>query len=135
MISTSQILKYTICFSCSLYWNVYNLSITTINVLLPCSVASTNALCIEHGFFSFQCCYRNPSLGLATKVRACKVAGQEGNPGVKKSVREWTFTLLREPPLGELESMLIPESLESNYKGQNPMDWGVFNTIGKAFGT
>ncbi len=26
------------------------------------------------------CC--NPSLGLATKARACKVAGQEGNPGV-----------------------------------------------------
>jgi hypothetical protein len=25
---------------------------------------------------------RNPSLGLATKARACKVAGQEGSPGV-----------------------------------------------------
>jgi hypothetical protein len=26
-------------------------------------------------------CY-NPSLGLATKARACKVAGQEGSPGI-----------------------------------------------------
>ena len=25
---------------------------------------------------------RNPSLGLATKARACKSAGQEGSPGV-----------------------------------------------------
>jgi hypothetical protein len=32
--------------------------------------------------------YHNPSLGLATKARACKVAGQEGSPGVKESVRE-----------------------------------------------
>jgi len=31
---------------------------------------------------------RNPSFGLATKARACKVAGQEGSPGVKESVRE-----------------------------------------------
>jgi hypothetical protein len=31
---------------------------------------------------------RNPSLGLATKARACKVAGQKGSPGVKESVRE-----------------------------------------------
>ncbi len=26
--------------------------------------------------------YRNPSLGLATKVRACKGAGQEGSPRI-----------------------------------------------------
>jgi len=25
---------------------------------------------------------RNPSLGLATKAKGCKVAGQEGSPGV-----------------------------------------------------
>jgi hypothetical protein len=30
----------------------------------------------------------NPSLGLAIKVKACKVASQEGNLGVKESVRE-----------------------------------------------
>jgi hypothetical protein len=33
-----------------------------------------------------KCC--NPSLGLVTKKRACKVAGQEGSPIVKESVRE-----------------------------------------------
>jgi hypothetical protein len=26
--------------------------------------------------------YRNPSLGLATKARACKGAGQKGSPGI-----------------------------------------------------
>jgi hypothetical protein len=31
--------------------------------------------------YKCQCC-RNPSLGLTTKVKACKVAGQEGSPGV-----------------------------------------------------
>ncbi len=43
--------------------------------------------------------YHNPSLGLVTKAKVCKVAGQEGSreshnilPGVWKGVREWTFT-------------------------------------------
>ncbi len=43
---------------------------------------------------------RNPSLGLATKTRGCKVADQVGDPGVTshapgsaKSVRESTLTL------------------------------------------
>jgi len=30
----------------------------------------------------------NPSLGLVTKARACKVSGQKGSPRVKESVRE-----------------------------------------------
>jgi hypothetical protein len=30
--------------------------------------------------------YRNPSLGLATKARGCKVAGQEGDPRVTSYV-------------------------------------------------
>jgi len=30
----------------------------------------------------------NPSLGLAIKARAYKVAGQEGSPGMKESVSE-----------------------------------------------
>jgi hypothetical protein len=32
--------------------------------------------------------YRNPSLGLVTKARGCKVAGQEGSPRVQESVKE-----------------------------------------------
>jgi len=33
-----------------------------------------------------ECC--NPSLRLATKARACKVARQKGSLGMKESVRE-----------------------------------------------
>jgi hypothetical protein len=58
-------------------------------------------------------CYRNPSLGLTTKARACKGAAQEGSSkvtchaprnvrkceGMKESVREWTFTFPSELPL------------------------------------
>jgi hypothetical protein len=32
-------------------------------------------------------CY-NPRLGLATKAGGCKVAGQEGSPGVQETLRE-----------------------------------------------
>jgi hypothetical protein len=49
-------------------------------------------------FFSgVECC--NLSFGLATKIRGCKVADQEGDSrmishalGSAKSVKEWTFT-------------------------------------------
>jgi hypothetical protein len=73
---------------------------------------------------------RNPSLGLAIKARACKVAGQEGSLGVKESVREWTLTLPKELPFWELESWWTPKCLENNCKGQNPMVLGIFYTIG-----
>jgi hypothetical protein len=35
---------------------------------------------------------RNPSLGLATKARVCKSAGQERSPGVWESVKMNTHT-------------------------------------------
>jgi hypothetical protein len=44
-------------------------------------------------------------------------------PGVQESVREWTLTLLRQLPLGELESWRTPKSSVSNYRGQNPLVW------------
>ncbi len=55
---------------------------------------------------------RNPSLGLATKVKACKGASQEGSLGVTshaiKNVRECEgmnpLTLPNELPFWELES-------------------------------
>jgi hypothetical protein len=50
-------------------------------------------------------------------------------PGVQKNVREWTLTLPSELPLWELESQCTPKPLESDYKGQNPMDWGVIYII------
>jgi hypothetical protein len=59
-------------------------------------------------FFNSLC--RNPNLGLTTKTRGCKVAGQVGDPGVishalgsAKSVKESTFTLPSELPWWELE--------------------------------
>jgi hypothetical protein len=67
-----------------------------------------------------------PKQGLA-KVRA-KYETLESHfmlPGVQKSVREWTFTLPSELALWELKSQWIPEFLESDYRGQNPLNWGV----------
>jgi hypothetical protein len=75
----------------------------------------------------------NPSFGLMTKVRACKVAGQEGNLIVKESVKEWTLTLPKEVPLWELESQWILECSKSDCKGQNSMTRRVLYTIGKLF--
>jgi hypothetical protein len=46
-------------------------------------------------------------------------------PKVLENVREWTFTLPSELPLWNLESRWTPKSLESNFKGQNPLDWRV----------
>jgi hypothetical protein len=51
-------------------------------------------------------------------------------PGVKESVRGWTFTFPNELPFWELESRWTPKSLESDSKGQNPLDRGVLYIIG-----
>jgi len=71
----------------------------------------------------------DPSLGIATKARACKGAGQKEAQeshlmllGVQESVRERTFTFPSELPFMELESGWTPKSLENNYKGKNPLD-------------
>jgi hypothetical protein len=72
---------------------------------------------------------RDPSLGFATKTKACKGAGQKWNREshfmllrVWESVREWTPTLPSELPLGELESRWTPKFSKSNCKGQNPLN-------------
>ncbi len=84
----------------------------------------------------FKCC--NRSLGLGTKARACKGAGQEWArksyfmlPGVQKIMRERTLTPPSELPFWELESQWTPEFLESYCRGQNPLDWRVPYIIGK----
>jgi hypothetical protein len=74
------------------------------------------------------CC--NPSLGLVTKVRDCKGAGQEGSSGVWESVREWTLTFPSELPFWELESQWTPKSSKSNCGGQNPLSWNVIYISG-----
>ncbi len=55
----------------------------------------------------------NLNFGLVTKAKACKVASQEGSPGITshalgnaKSVREWTLKLPSELPFWELESLM-----------------------------
>jgi hypothetical protein len=80
----------------------------------------------------------SPSLGFATKARACKGAGQKWAreshlmlSGVQENVREWTPTLPSELPLWKLESQWTLEFLERNCKGQNSLNWKVFYIIGK----
>ncbi len=73
-----------------------------------------------------------PRQGLA-KVRA-KYEARESHfmfLGVQESVREWTFTLPSELSFWELESWWTPKFLESDCRGQNPLDWGVPYIIGK----
>ncbi len=50
---------------------------------------------------------------------------------MQENVREWTLTLPRQLPPGELESQWTPESLASNCRGQNPLYWGVLYIIKK----
>ncbi len=82
---------------------------------------------------------RNLRLGFATKARACKGAGEEGSLGI---------TSCAPGRVGECEGMTphtpkgvlilgvgVPvdffEFSKNDYKGQNPMDWGVHYLIGK----
>jgi hypothetical protein len=75
--------------------------------------------------------YCNLSLGLATKARACRVAGQE-------EARKWRKVWGNEPShsqksfhFGSLESRWTSESSEDNFRGQNSMDWGFLYIIEK----
>jgi hypothetical protein len=45
-------------------------------------------------------------------------------------VKEWTLTFPKELPFWELESQWTPKFSESNYKGQNLMNWRVRHIIG-----
>jgi hypothetical protein len=46
-------------------------------------------------------------------------------------VREWTFTLPRQLPLGKLESWRTSKSSGSDYRGQNPLVWRILYIIEK----
>jgi hypothetical protein len=86
---------------------------------------------------SFLCCH-NPSLGLANKARACEGASQKWSPGVTfhapGNVGECEGMNLHTPKWVPTLGVGVPmasESLESNCKGQNPLDWKVPYIIGK----
>jgi hypothetical protein len=75
-----------------------------------------NLIITHYNNFEFVTHYHNPSLGLTTKARACKVACQKEAQeshfmilGMQKIVKEWTFTLLSEFPFWELESQWTSE--------------------------
>jgi hypothetical protein len=83
----------------------------------------------------FKCC--NLNLGLVTKARGCKVAGQEKNPRVTShapgSAKECEGMNLHTPkwtPCWELESQWTPKSSKCNCKGQNPLPWKILYIIG-----
>jgi hypothetical protein len=78
------------------------------------------------------------ALGLRPRQRSCKVAGQKEAQeshhilsGVWENVKEWTLTLPRQLPLWEMESQWTPETLESNFRGQNSIACGVLYIIEK----
>jgi hypothetical protein len=76
--------------------------------------------------------YCNPSLGLATKARACKGENQEGSPwiishaprsageceGINPHTPKWAPTLGIGVPM---DSQIFKERLQ----GQNPLDWDI----------
>jgi hypothetical protein len=81
------------------------------------------------------CC--NHSLGLVTKAKICKGAGQKWNPGfaihVLESVGEcegMNPTLPGELPVWKLETQWTFESSEGDCRGQNSLEWRVASTIG-----
>jgi hypothetical protein len=81
---------------------------------------------------------RNLSLGLATKAKACKGAGQEWIPGVTfhalGNVGEYEGMkppLPSELPLWELESKWTPESSKGNLRGPYSLDWNFHYIIKK----
>jgi hypothetical protein len=81
---------------------------------------------------------RNPSLGLATKARGCKVVGQVGDPGALHMLPRVQRVWGNAPSHSQVNSHVgswhlerTPESLEHNCKGQNSSPWGVFYIIGK----
>jgi hypothetical protein len=80
---------------------------------------------------------RNFSIGLATKAKACKGAGQEGSPGITshapRSVGECEGMNSHTPkwaPLWELESRWTSEFSKNDCRSQNPWDWKVPYIIG-----
>jgi hypothetical protein len=70
--------------------------------------------------------YHNPNLGLITKAKAWKGAGQKCKPrvtfaflGMWECGKEWIHTLLSGLPFWELESLWNPEFSRKDFSSQN----------------
>jgi hypothetical protein len=83
------------------------------------------------------CC--NPSLGFMTKVRGCKVAGQEKDPGVISHALESAKSVRGNEPshsqvnshVGSWSPKWNPKLLEHNCRGQNSSVERVLSIIEK----
>jgi hypothetical protein len=89
--------------------------------------------CFENKYYC-----RNLSLGLATKARGCKVAGQVGDPGAFHMLpgvqRVWGNELSHSQVNSHVGSWSPERTLESskrNCRGQNSLPWKVFYIIRK----
>jgi hypothetical protein len=85
-----------------------------------------------------KCTCHNPSLGLATKARGCKVAGQVGDPGALHMFPGVQRVWGNEPSHSQVNSHVgnwspkrTPESSEHDCRGQNSSPLRVFYIIGK----
>jgi hypothetical protein len=97
--------------------------------------ASKATKIIQIGFWMSKICSfevkgvcRNPSLGLATKARGCKVAGQVGDPGALHMLPGVQRVWGNEPSHSQVNSHVrswsperTPESLERDCRGQNSL--------------
>jgi hypothetical protein len=81
---------------------------------------------------------RNPSLGLATKARGCKIAGLVGDPGAFHMLMGVQRVWGNEPSHSQVNSHVgswsperTPESSERDCRGQNSLPQTVLYIIGK----
>jgi hypothetical protein len=81
---------------------------------------------------------RNPSLGLVTKARGCKVAGQDGDPGALHMLMGVQRVWGHEPSHSQVNSHVgswsperTPEFSKRDCRGQNSSPRRVFYIIGK----
>jgi len=73
---------------------------------------------------SYQPC-RNPSLGLTTKARACKVAGQKKKHGSEKKCEGMNPHTPKGASTLGVGVPVTPKCSENDCKGQNSMYWGI----------
>jgi hypothetical protein len=105
-----------------------------------CSMPSPNTNSCYMGCLTRCLCVTTLALGSWPRQRLAKVwaksEAQESHFMLPRGwemgeCENWTSTLPNELPLWELESRWTPKFSESDFKGQNPLDWGVLYNIRK----